>query len=85
MKLATAFLSVALLSATVFAQVPYRRIAAADADPSNWLTYSGNYKSQRYSRLTQINRQNVSQLRPAWMYQMRIPASRKRRRLSPTG
>ena len=73
MKLATAFLSVALLSATVFAQVPYRRIAAADADPSNWLTYSGNYQAQRYSGLTQINRQNIAQLKPAWVYQMRNP------------
>src|SRR6266404_4377455 len=60
-----------LFSASVFAQVPYHRIAAADTDPSNWLTYSGNYQAQRYSALTQINRQNVTQLRPAWVYQMR--------------
>ena len=57
--------------ATMSAQVPYPRIAAADRTPSDWLTYSGNYQSHRFSSLTQINRQNVSQLRPAWIYQVR--------------
>jgi alcohol dehydrogenase (cytochrome c) len=69
----------ALFSATLFAstqllaQVPYQRILRAASEPQNWLTYSGNYNSQRYSALTQISRQNVSQLRPAWMYQIRRP------------
>src|SRR5579863_4572982 len=58
-------------SSLLFAQVPYRRIAAADTDPSSWLTYSGNYQAQRYSALTQIDRQNITQLKPAWVYQMR--------------
>ena len=53
------------------AQVPYRRIAGADSEPSGWVTYSGNYQAQRFSSLNQINRQNVSQLKPAWVYQMR--------------
>jgi glucose dehydrogenase len=66
------FLFLALsMSAGVFAQVPYRRIAAADTEPSSWLTYSGNYQAQRYSALTQVTRQNVTQLKPAWVYQMR--------------
>src|SRR5262245_41419277 len=59
------------INASAVAQVPYRRIAAADSDPSSWLTYSGNYQAQRYSALTQINRQNVAQLKLAWVYQMR--------------
>jgi alcohol dehydrogenase (cytochrome c) len=64
---------VSLLSigAPISAQVPYRRIAAAETEPSSWLTYSGNYQGQRYSQLNQINRQNVSQLKPTWVYQMR--------------
>src|SRR5215831_7892442 len=67
-----AIISLAMLtSITIFAQVPYRRIAAADTDPSSWLTYSGNYQAQRYSGLNQINRQNVTQLKTAWVYQMR--------------
>jgi len=53
------------------AQVPAPRIVAADATPTDWLTYSGNYQSHRFSALTQINRQNVSQLKPAWIYQVR--------------
>ena len=28
-------------------QVAYQRIAAADRETSNWLTYSGNYASHR--------------------------------------
>jgi alcohol dehydrogenase (cytochrome c) len=59
--------------ASVFAQVPYSRIVQAANAPQDWLTYSGNYSSQRFSPLSQINRQNVSQLRPAWMYQLKRP------------
>ncbi|HMI96108.1 MAG TPA: PQQ-dependent dehydrogenase, methanol/ethanol family [Micropepsaceae bacterium] len=55
------------------AQVPYRRIEQAASTPADWLTYSGNYNSQRYSALNQINRGNVAQLRPAWMYQLKRP------------
>ena len=40
-------------------------------DPQNWLTYSGNYQAQRFSPLMQIDRQNVGQLNPAWVYQMK--------------
>jgi glucose dehydrogenase len=49
--------------------VPYQRILHSDREPQNWLTYGGNYASQRFSRLTQINSKNVSQLKVAWIYQ----------------
>ena len=68
--------SVALVSlgvALVSAQVPYQRLVNAGQTPNDWLTYSGNYNGQRYSPLDQINRSNVSRLRPAWMYQIRKP------------
>jgi alcohol dehydrogenase (cytochrome c) len=55
------------------AQVPYQRIVRAEAEPANWLTYAGSYKSQRYSQLDQITRRNVGQLKPAWVYQIRQP------------
>ena len=61
------------LAGSSVAQVPYSRIVQAGNAPQDWLTYSGNYNSQRYSPLTQINRNNVSQLRPAWMYQIKRP------------
>jgi len=35
--------------------------------------YGGDYHSQRYSRLTQINRETVHSLKPAWIYQPNRP------------
>ncbi len=35
-------------------------------EPQNWLMMNGDYGSNRYSRLTQINRNNVKTLRLAW-------------------
>ena len=55
------------------AQVSYERIRHAEREPQNWLTYSGNYQSQRFSPLAQINTTNVARLKPAWVYQMRDP------------
>ena len=70
MKRATLLL-IALSTATAFAQVPYQRIAGAESAPSDWLTYSGNYQAHRFSPLSQITRQNVAQLKPFWIYQVR--------------
>ena len=53
------------------AQVPYERIRRAEAEPGNWLTYSGNYQGQRHSPLKEINTTNVARLKPVWVYQMR--------------
>jgi len=53
------------------AQVTAARIRNADAEPHNWLTYAGNYQSHRHTTLSQINRDNVAQLRTAWVYQIR--------------
>jgi alcohol dehydrogenase (cytochrome c) len=51
------------------AQVTFDRILHAEREPGNWLTYSGNYSSHRFSPLDQINPQNVKNLRPTWVYQ----------------
>jgi glucose dehydrogenase len=32
------------------------------SEPQNWLSMNGDYRSQRYSRLPQINRDNVKEL-----------------------
>ncbi len=37
-------------------------------DPENWPMYGGDYGQARYSPLTEINRDNVDQLRPAWTH-----------------
>ena len=34
----------------------------------NWTSYNGDYTGQRYSSLSQINTENVSQLRAAWVF-----------------
>ena len=51
--------------------VTYQQLATADRYPGAWLTYSGSYQSQRYSRLHQINRDNVDSLRLKWVFQMK--------------
>jgi alcohol dehydrogenase (cytochrome c) len=42
------------------------RLINAQNEPQNWLMQNGDYGSQRYSRLTQINRDNVKNLRMVW-------------------
>ena len=62
-------LCLSLMAPIVGAQVPYERILNAADEPGNWLTYSGNYSSHRFSALDQINTENVDQLRVNWVYQ----------------
>ncbi len=64
-------LGLLLYSQPAHSQVPFERIRRADAEPGNWLTYSGNLQSQRYSALKQITTANVSRLKPVWVYQVR--------------
>src|SRR2546428_8556579 len=35
-------------------------------EPQNWLLMNGDYASTRYSKLTQINRDNVKNMRMVW-------------------
>jgi quinohemoprotein ethanol dehydrogenase len=42
------------------------RIANADAEPGNWLSYGRTYSEQRFSPLTQINDGNAGRLGLAW-------------------
>ena len=62
-----------LISTLALAQVPYKRIADARAEPGNWLTYSGDYQSHRFSRLAQITPANAGRLKTAWVYQFKQP------------
>jgi alcohol dehydrogenase (cytochrome c) len=61
---------VALAAGSMYGQLTYDRLLKAESEPQNWLTYSGSYKGWRYSKLDQINRRNVMDLRLAWAYQM---------------
>jgi alcohol dehydrogenase (cytochrome c) len=42
------------------------RLVNAMNEPQNWLLMNGDYGSTRYSKLTQINRDNVKNLRMVW-------------------
>jgi len=56
-------------AAGVRAQISFDRIVRAETEPQNWLTYSGDLKGQRYSRLTQITTTNVGSLELKWAFQ----------------
>src|SRR2546427_5370914 len=71
LKLATLGVVTAVaLAAAAFAQynmtVNKDRLLNAQNEPQNWLMMNGDYGSTRYSKLTQINRENVKNLRMVW-------------------
>src|SRR5215471_10139952 len=47
------------------------RLINAQNEPQNWLMMNGDYGSTRYSKLAQINRDNVKNLRPVWALALR--------------
>ena len=69
----TLSLSLVLLAAApTLAQdegVTFDRILNAASEPHNWLTYSGDYDSQRHTTLEQIDRSNVDELELKWVFQ----------------
>jgi alcohol dehydrogenase (cytochrome c) len=56
------------IAITAQTPAPAAGAQAGNADGS-WPMYSGSYRSERFSTLTQISASNVSKLRPAWVYQ----------------
>ncbi|HEY8519428.1 MAG TPA: PQQ-binding-like beta-propeller repeat protein [Gammaproteobacteria bacterium] len=52
-----------------FAPVTAERLLAPE--PGDWMHYRRTYDVTAFSPLTQINRDNVAQLRPVWTYTMR--------------
>ena len=70
LRLTTFLLAFFFLSCSAsFAQVPFERIANADKEPGNWLTYSRDLRGHRFSPLTEINTQNVFRLKVKWAFQ----------------
>src|SRR5499425_1725588 len=68
--------SFAAIAASAFAAeykmtVNRDRLINAQNEPQNWLMMNGDYGSTRYSKLTQINRDNVRNLRPVWALALR--------------
>ena len=67
----------AVYAAVLSAAFPFGALAQtadeiknAERTPQNVLTYGMSYNHQRYSTLTQINRDTVKRLVPAWAYSM---------------
>jgi alcohol dehydrogenase (cytochrome c) len=58
-----------LLTCSLYAQVTADRLVRSSEEPQNWLTYSGNYASQRYSLLKQVDLANVKNLELKWVFQ----------------
>src|SRR5271169_6493746 len=58
------------LAVAAFAQytmtVNKDRLLNAQNEPQNWLMMNGDYSATRYSKLSQINRENVKNLRMVW-------------------
>jgi alcohol dehydrogenase (cytochrome c) len=63
--------SALLIAGVLSAQVSFDRIVNSGKEPQNWLTYSGNMLSQRYSPLAQVTPQNVKNLELKWIFQAR--------------
>ncbi|HET7109017.1 MAG TPA: PQQ-dependent dehydrogenase, methanol/ethanol family [Candidatus Acidoferrum sp.] len=59
--------------ASSFAQVTNDQLLRSSETPSNWLQYSATYDGHRFSSLSQINRDNVSQLAAQWVFQTSTP------------
>src|SRR5204863_1564598 len=64
--ISAAALGVGTLSGQYSMTVNQDRLINAQNEPQNWLMMNGDYASTRYSKLTQINRENVKNLRLVW-------------------
>ena len=68
----TALAEPAQPAARALTAVTQERLAKGTADDSGWVMYGGSYDNARYSPLADINRGNVKQLAPAWIFQSGI-------------
>ena len=66
MKLKT--LSIAMMSLAAPGLAVADELLEMQKDPNNWVMPAGNYNNQRYSELTQINKDNVKDLNMAWSF-----------------
>jgi alcohol dehydrogenase (cytochrome c) len=55
-------------NAAVRSQINVRAQDLLAATPGNWLSYNGDYSGRRYSPLSEINANNVAQLRAQWVF-----------------
>ena len=58
-----------ILTFVAHAQVTFERLLNSAKEPQNWMTYSGGYSGQRFSKLDQINTGNAPSIVAKWVYQ----------------
>jgi len=63
------FLIITSFVARSHAQVTFERLLNSANEPQNWLTYSGSYSGQRFSKLAQISTGNARTMVAKWVYQ----------------
>jgi PQQ-dependent dehydrogenase (methanol/ethanol family) len=61
-------LSIAIASVAVSGLAHADELALMQTNANNWVMPAGNYANQRYSELTQINKDNVADLKMAWSF-----------------
>ncbi|MBL1320406.1 MAG: PQQ-dependent dehydrogenase, methanol/ethanol family, partial [Methylophaga sp.] len=66
MKLKT--LSIAMLAVATSGVAVADEILLMQENENNWVSAAGNYNNQRYSKLAQINKDNVADLNMAWSF-----------------
>ncbi|ERJ17567.1 ExaA protein [Salinisphaera shabanensis E1L3A] len=64
--------TVTVHAASTPAAVDAERLQSAAQEPANWMTHGGTYQEQRFSRLDQIDQDNVDELGLAWSYRLDI-------------
>src|SRR5688572_16569746 len=52
-------------------------LAAGLENAERWITFSGDYTSQRHSPLTQITPSNVAQLKEQWVFDSGLPVGNR--------
>ena len=55
---------------TTVGLIDTQRILAADEAPGDWLSYGRDYGEQRFSPLTQVNKETIKDLELAWSFDM---------------
>ena len=57
-------------AAASIGQIDEARINNADSEPGNWLAHGRTYEEQRFSPLTKVNKETVSELGLSWYKDM---------------
>ena len=61
-------LTIAMMSVAVAGVAQADELLTMQDDANSWVMPAGNYANQRYSELTQINKDNVKDLNMAWSF-----------------